>query len=142
MNVLVDTSVWSLVLRRSHDDLSAAEIHLKQNLQQLISDGRVQLIGPIRQELLSGIRQYDQFLRIRRQLSAFKDAGLVTEDYEEAARIHNECRSAGVAGSNVDFLICAAALSRQWEVFTLDQDFQRYARKVPLQLYVPRTSRS
>ena len=66
-------------------------------------------------------------------------ASVVDADtYEEAARIHNECRSAGIAGSAVDFLICAVALRRNWEVFTLDKDFERYARKVPLALFVPR----
>ena len=142
MNVLVDTSVWSLALRRSHAQLSNQELDLKGDLQRLIEEGRVQIIGPIRQELLSGIRRRDQSLRIREQLSSFEDALLATEDYEEAARIHNTCRAAGIAGSSVDFLICAVALLRKWQVFTLDQDFQKYARHADFLLFVPQGSRS
>lgn len=52
MNVLVDTSVWSLVLRRTGDvdHPEAAE------LRALIADLAVRIIGPIRQEILSGIK--------------------------------------------------------------------------------------
>ena len=56
-------------------------------------------------------------------------------DYEEAARIHNQCRSRGIAGSAIDFLICAAAIRRDWQIFTTDQDFTHYAKACPLQLY-------
>ena len=137
MNVLADTSIWSLALRRSQGDPSREEVVLKQELQALIEEGRVQIIGPVRQELLTGFRRHDQFQRLRERLRFFRDAELTSEDFEEAAHIHNECRSAGIAGSAVDFLICAAAIRRDWQIFTLDKDFQRYGRKVPLAFFVP-----
>ncbi len=141
MNVLVDTSIWSLALRRQHHDLSSQEASLKQELSLLIEENRVQLIGPVRQELLSGIRRFEQFLRIREQLRPFQDVALDAEDFEEAARMHNECRSAGITGSNVDFLICAVAIRQEWQVFTMDKDFQLYARHIPLVLFAPRKYR-
>lgn len=69
MNVLVDTSVWSLVLRRRVPDDSA----LERELTALIQEGRVMMIGAIRQELLSGVRGEVQFRKLRDRLRAFKD---------------------------------------------------------------------
>ncbi|MFZ0295409.1 MAG: PIN domain-containing protein, partial [Candidatus Sulfotelmatobacter sp.] len=72
---------------------------------------------------------------LRDYLRAFDEPNLSIDDYEEAARIHNQCRSRGIAGSAIDFLICAAAIRRDWQIFTTDQDFPHYAKACPLQLY-------
>ena len=56
MNVLVDTSVWSLALRRHAQDLSAAEVSVVGELTELIKEGRTRVIGLVRQGLLSGIK--------------------------------------------------------------------------------------
>ena len=55
MRVLVDTSIWSLALRRRQAQLSRPETERVASLGELIRDGRVGLIGPIRQELLSWV---------------------------------------------------------------------------------------
>jgi predicted nucleic acid-binding protein len=135
MMVLVDTPVWSLALRRSPTDLSPRQRSVRKALEELISEGRVVLLGAIRQELLSGIREDSQYQRLRNSLRAFPNVDLIAEDYEEAARISNLCRTGGIAGSPVDFLICAVALRREWSIFTLDQDFARYSRHIPLRLF-------
>lgn len=141
MNVLVDTPIWSLALRRRAKDLNPQERIWAENLGELILEGRVVMIGPVRQELLSGIRDEAQFRRLREHLRAFEDEPLSTEDYEEAAQIHNRCRAEGIAGSAVDFLICAAALRRKWQIFTPDEDFRRYASHITFSLYQPRPRR-
>ena len=138
MTVLVDTSVWSLALRRRSRSLSAEEELVRDELAELIREGRAQMIGPVRQEVLSGIRRRSQYERLRQDLRAFEDPRLGGEDYEEAALASNHCRAAGVSGSVVDFLICAGALRRNWSVFTIDKDFARYARHLPLRLHPPR----
>jgi predicted nucleic acid-binding protein len=135
MMVLVDTSVWSLALRRKQADLSPAEEELKNSLRELVRDGRAQIMGSVRQELLSGIRVEETFRRVRDALRAFDEPRLRIEDYEEAARISNTCRARGIAGSAIDFLICAVAHLRRWEVFTTDRDFVRYSKVLPLRLY-------
>ena len=135
MLILVDTPVWSLALRRTSTDLNPREQRLTAALQELIRDGRAQLLGPVRQELLSGIRQESNFRKLRDQLRAFDEPRIEVADYEEAAHINNQCRLRGIAGSAIDFLICAAASRRDWQVFTTDQDFTRYARVIPLKLY-------
>jgi len=135
MMVLVDTPVWSLALRRKPEHLSAHERHLSQTLAELIREGRVQMLGPIRQELLSGIREEAQFRKLRDYLRAFQEFPLEVVDYEEAAHMNNRCRNRGIAGSAVDFLICAAAHRRSWTILTTDRDFQNYASVLRLRLH-------
>jgi predicted nucleic acid-binding protein len=107
-------------------------------MAELVEEGRVVLIGPIRQEILSGVADPRQFDRLRNHLRAFTDEPLVLRDYEEAARCHNDCRAAGVAGSPIDFLICAVARVRRLAIFTVDRDFQLYSKTLGLSLHKPR----
>ena len=136
MQVLVDTSIWSLALRRSGAQISEAEQRVTSELRDFIQDGRVRLIGSIRQELLSGIRDQAQFERLKTHLRAFPDEPASTDDHEEAARWSNQCRSRGIAGSGTDFLMCAVAIAQGWQIFTRDDDFQAYARAIPVKLYL------
>ena len=135
MFVLVDTPVWSLALRRRPDDLNTKEAALTHRLADLIRDGRVQLMGVVRQELLSGIRDEERFRKLRDYLRAFDDPQVEMGDYEEAAQMHNRCRSRGIAGSAIDFLVCAVAVRREWTIFTTDQDFEHYAKVLGLKFY-------
>jgi len=135
MMVLVDTSVWSLALRRKSGDLNARERDLSVALAELIREGRAQIVGVVRQELLSGIREAERFEKLRDYLRAFDEPVLEIADYEAAAEAHNRCRSRGIAGSAIDFLICAVALRREWQVFTSDGDFEAYSKVLAVRLY-------
>jgi hypothetical protein len=137
MKVVVDTPIWSLALRRRRGDLSANDSDLVAAWSKLVRDNLAVMIGPVRQEILSGIRDHAVFERLRDSLRAFDDEPLTLEDYEEAARCSNRCRSAGLAGSAVDYLLCAVALRRQAWLFTTDMDFTRYAKYLPLRLFSP-----
>ena len=138
MQVLVDTSVWSLALRRPTADAGSAtrphsEASAVAQLKDLIADGRACMMGAIRQELLSGIRAMEQFAKLQGTLRAFDDLALIQADHELAAAFFNRCRSQGVQGSNTDFLICAAASRRELPILTTDQDFVRYQQILPIQ---------
>ncbi len=134
MNVLVDTSVWSLALRRGEGDLSLEKSRAVRTLAGLVEEARVAMTGPIRQEILSGIPDVNQFARIRERLRAFDDLPITGEDHEHAAEFFNTCRSRGVQGSHTDFLICAVASRYNLPIFTLDKDFAEYARHLPVSL--------
>jgi predicted nucleic acid-binding protein len=123
-------------LRRKHADLSPREERVTQALAEVIRDGRAQLVGVVRQELLSGIREEERFRKLRDYLRAFDDPPLETGDHEQAAQMHNRCRARGIAGSAIDFLICAIASRRNWQIFTTDQDFERYRQVLGLKMYV------
>jgi hypothetical protein len=131
MNVVVDTSVWSLALRRNTPNDA---IVIVNTLRDLITDGRVVLLGATRQEVLSGIRYTEQFVRLRDYLRAFPDIALTNEDYELAAEFFNTCRSNGVQGSNTDFLICAVAHHRSYNILTTDKDFDNFRLYIPVAL--------
>jgi predicted nucleic acid-binding protein len=126
MKVLADTSVWSLALRRKATAKLGAEAQrLAALLSEAISDGRVVIIGPIRQELLSGIKDHTQFEKLRTALEAFRDEPLDSGDYEEAARLYNTCRSRGVECGPIDMLICAVAIRRKWRVLANDASLNK-----------------
>jgi predicted nucleic acid-binding protein len=135
MRVLVDTSVWSLALRRKSSDLSSGEQSLVRQLRNLIQEDRVQLLGVVRQEVLSGIRHSEQFEKIRAFFRPFFDEPLDIEDYEMTAQVNNTCRARGITVSGVDALICAIALRKDLPIFTTDIDFKHYARVLALKLY-------
>jgi len=134
MKVIVDTSVWSLALRRGTSE-SLAPV---QELRHLIHDHRVQMIGPIRQEILSGIRSESQFIKLQKHLESFPDLPIHTEDYVAAAQFFNRCRSEGLQGSNTDFLICAAAIRNRFSIFTTDKEFELFAKHLAIVLHKPR----
>jgi predicted nucleic acid-binding protein len=132
---VVDASVWSLAMRRPRlqngEDVALAV----RELDELIREGRAVMLGPIRQELLSGHRLPERFERLRLALAVFPDEPLLREDYELAARNFNTCRAHGVQGSPADFLICAIAYRLQLPIFTTDLDFTGYARHLPVTLH-------
>jgi predicted nucleic acid-binding protein len=134
VKIIVDTSVWSLALRRRTrpPDASVAA------LRELIGDGLIVMLGCIRQEILSGVRSEEQFKILRDHFRAFPDEVLKTEDYERAAEYFNNCRRKGIQGSNTDFLICAAAANRGHAIFTTDRDFQRFRDAIEITLFSPR----
>jgi predicted nucleic acid-binding protein len=137
MTVLVDTSVWSLALRRKNESLATNERNIVNELSELIREGRAQLIGLVRQELLSGIKAAEQYEKLRLYLRSFPDEVVDTSDHEEAAKAGNRCRARGIVVSIVDILLCAVAVKREWAIFTTDPDFSNYAKVLPLRIHAP-----
>jgi len=129
MKVLVDTCIWSSALRRKNPDLELIE-----KLNDLITDGRASITGPIRQEILSGVSSAKQFHKLKKILSSFEDIPLNTEHFEKAAEFSNICRNKGIQGSTIDFLICAVAHLENLEIFTTDSDFENYSKFLPIEL--------
>jgi predicted nucleic acid-binding protein len=131
VRVLVDSCVWSAVLRRGTE----ATDPVRREMQALIDRGAVELVGPIRQEVLSGVRRQSQFQELREALGLFPEIGIEPRDYEEAARLYNLCRSKGIQGSGTDLLICAVAMREEVPIFTVDLDFLHYASVFPVPLH-------
>ncbi len=138
MKVIVDTSVWSLALRRGKQSASAPA----QELRNLIHDHRVQMIGPVRQEILSGIRSESQFKKLKKHLQSFPDFPILTDDYINAAMYFNRCRSKGIQGSNTDFLICAVAVRNKFSIYTTDKDFELFSKQIQIDLHYIRIPQS
>lgn len=138
--ILVDTPLWSLALRRRQHDLSTAEHAHVREWERLVREGLAALFGPIRQEVLSGVREARAWESLRSALRPFPDLPVTTEDFERAAQFFNRCRARGIAGSAIDLLICSIAARYDTPIYTTDADFRRYAPVLGLKLHAPRKS--
>lgn len=135
--ILVDTTIWSLALRRRPGDLSELERGLVAEWARLVRRGEAALIGPIRQEVLSGIRDEKAFAAIRESLGDFRYLEIRDGDYDTAAIFFNRCRARGIAATAVDLLICAVSNRYELPIFTTDADFGLCAPHVGIQLHSP-----
>jgi len=134
VRVLVDTDVWSEAFRKD-----GPKSEYVDELLHLIQEGRVQMIGVIRMEILCGIRNEKMFRTLSDKLVAFPDRSLDTEVFVVAARFLNHCRSKGIQGSNNDFVICACSMLWKMPILSKDKDFMNYRRLLPIELAKPRS---
>jgi len=128
--IIADTSVWSLLLRRN----SPGDARKVQLLRAAIQNNQVEMLGTIRQELLSGVSDPAQFDRLSAALTGFPDLLATSSDHALAAQFFTVCRKAGVQGSHIDFLICAQSYRHRLQIITTDGDFLHYARHIPIPL--------
>ena len=133
MKVLVDTSVWSLAFRKKSP--KDEELKVIKELKELIYELRVIIIGPIRQELLSGISDELKFIDLKEKMRAFDDLEMKSLDYETAAEMYNKCRKNGIQGSQTDYLICSVARNNDFSIFTTDKDFRNYRKITDFKLH-------
>jgi predicted nucleic acid-binding protein len=131
LKVLVDTPIWSYALR-THNKKFQPEIN---EITALIKDQRALIIGPIRQEILSGYSDLKKFNDLKEKLSYFENTLILDIDSESAAELCNKCRKSGIQGSQIDFLICAVAKRLDIPIFTTDKDFTHYQRILSIKLH-------
>ena len=131
MKVLVDSPIWSYALRSKRGRFDQ---HVRE-LEMLIINQRVLIIGPIRQEVLSGYSEIKKFEKLNEKLKYFENTPIIDGDYIQAAKFSNICRKNGVQGSHIDFLICSVACRLQAQIFTTDKDFNHYRNHIPIELY-------
>lgn len=129
--VLIDTCIWSSALRGK----KPKEIDVARQIAQLIDENRARIIGPIRQEVLSGYSDRRQYEKLKAKLQHFPNEPIAESDYEVAAEYSNLCRTKGVQGSHIDFLICAVSVSLGLSIYTNDNDFLRYQKLLPISLF-------
>jgi predicted nucleic acid-binding protein len=133
MKVLIDTPIWSKAFRRKK--IKSEEQNIVDGLRVLINEFMDIIIGPIRQEILSGISDENIFIELKEKMKGFIDFPIETMDYELAAEYSNICRKNGIQGSNTDFLICARAVRNNFEIFTVDDDFKEYKKYIPIKIF-------
>ncbi len=92
------------------------------------------MLGPVRQELLSGIRDQHQFDALCDRLAAWPDEPLQTADHVRAAGLFNAARRAGIAATHTDLLIAATCERLGQRLLTLDRGFARIATFCELRL--------
>ncbi len=133
MKVIVDTDVWLEAFRKR-----GAKSEYVGELENLVKEGRIQMIGCIRMEILCGIRNQEMFADLTEKLEAFPDKILDAEIFVTAALFFNLCRSKGIQGSNNDFVICACSMHWNMPILSKDQDFHRHKTLLPIEIAKPR----
>jgi len=118
-------------LRSNHKEYKK---HVEE-FKNLISDQRMLLLGPIRQEVLSGYSDKNKFRILEEKLNYFQNTQIADEDYMTAAKFSNKCRAKGIQGSHTDFLICSVASRLGSVIFTTDKDFLHYKKNLPIKLF-------
>jgi predicted nucleic acid-binding protein len=131
MSVFVDTSVWSLALRRSPrsrvPEVEFLESYLKQG-------DLVVTTGIVLQELLQGFQGPKAKRAIIKDFSLLPVITPDIEDHVEAAELRNRCRRKGVQIGTIDALIARLCIRHELPLLTTDQDFKAVSRHCPLSL--------
>jgi len=132
MRILVDTSIWSLALRRPTGVINQESVLLKT----IIAQGEdIYLLGIILQEVLQGVRNPKFFFALTEYFKAFPLIDLKREDYVRAAELKNHLIGKGKQASTIDVLIASAAVSHHCHLFTADKHFTHIAEHSELKLF-------
>lgn len=132
MTLLVDTSVWSLALRR---DGPATEPEVAALKDALDGTDIVVTTGVVLQELLQGFTPPKARAQIIASFAALAMVQPSREDHIAAADLRNACRAAGVQLGTIDALIAQLCIGHGLTLLTTDQDFVHAARHSPLKLW-------
>ncbi|MBI2067856.1 MAG: PIN domain-containing protein [Deltaproteobacteria bacterium] len=132
MNIIVDTSVWSLVLRRRQvNEKDPYVVAFRSHIDR--SDG-IHLTGNILQELLDGVATDVDFEKLVRLLDPFPLVPLKRDSFIQASKLRSHCRRKGIQASPTDFLIAACCIENGYPLLTSDHDFLRIAKHSDLTL--------
>ncbi|WP_179873120.1 type II toxin-antitoxin system VapC family toxin [Microcella indica] len=131
MTVLVDTSVWSLALRRDRPTNSPAVAGLRTALESDL----VVTTGLIVQELLQGFLPERTQSEIRRRFRALPAMQPTRDDHIAAAELRNSCRRAGVQLGTIDALIAQLCITHDLELLSTDRDFEHASHHCKLRLW-------
>ena len=132
MTLFVDTSVWSLALRRDQPSDAAT---VRALMRALETGERVMTTGLVLQELLqgfSGPKAQEQIV------DRFAELALIVPDREDhigAAELRNQCRRKGVQVETIDALVAQLCIRHELVLLTTDEDFGHLARHSGLRLW-------
>ena len=130
MNLIVDTSVWSLFLRRK--ELNEDDVYVKKLKYYVDNQDCIHLIGNILQEILDGIKQEKQFNLLIEYFKPFPLIDFERNDFIFAANLKNICRKKGIQASSIDFLITSVCINRNYPLLSSDKDFIHIAKNCNL----------
>ena len=133
--MLVDTSVWSLALRR---DAEPSEPEVAALRAALLGADQVFTTGLILQELLQGFAGPKARAHLVERLSALAFLQPEREDHIEAAEVRNACRRHGVQVGTIDALLIQLCRRHDLVLLSTDQDFQAAAKHIEFRLWTAR----
>ena len=125
MSYLVDTSVWSLALRRDVPDATREVAELKRALE---AGDEILVTGLVLQELLQGFNRPKAYSQIIEYFSVLPFIIPEREDYINAADLRNLCGKKGIQAGTIDALLASLCIERDLKILTTDKDFSQIAR--------------
>ena len=131
MTLLVDTSVWSLALRRDAESSEPEVQHLKE---ALLGADVVVTTGLVLQELLQGFSGAKAGAQIIERFAALPLIQPTREDHIAASELRNTCRRAGVQVGTIDAIIAQLCLRHELTLLSTDKDFKSAAKHCALRL--------
>jgi predicted nucleic acid-binding protein len=131
MEVLVDTSVWSLALRSSSKPAHRTVTKLRELIESGIS---VRLMGIVLQEILQGVRETKQWAQLKSYLDAFPITEPTRSTYAGASQLFAKCRGRGVQLTTIDCLIASVAIENNYALLSADNDFVHLTKLAKLHL--------
>ena len=137
MTLLVDTSVWSLALRR---DASVADPEVRALKDALLGADIVVTTGLVLQELLQGFSGPKASAQLIERFTALPLLQPDREDHIAAAALRNTCRRAGVQVGTIDALLAQLCIRHDLLLLTTDNDFTLAAKHCSLRIWSPRVA--
>jgi hypothetical protein len=133
LTLFVDTSAWSLALRRDAPDRSSRELAL---LERAILGGETLVTtGLVLQELLQGFSGPKSRNQVIERFSAVPLLMPDRDDHIRAAELRNHCRRNGVQIGTIDALLAQLCIRHDLTMLTTDKDFMRVAEHSALKLW-------
>lgn len=135
MSLFVDTSVWSLALRRDavHGAPEVAALR-----DALLGADQVFTTGLVLQELLQGFAGPQARDQLLERFAALAFLMPDREDHIEAAELRNTCRRGGVQVGTIDALLIQLSRRHDLVLLTTDKDFKSAAKHVDFRLWTSR----
>jgi predicted nucleic acid-binding protein len=131
LSVFVDTSVWSLALRR--DAPSATEARA---LIRMIESGEtIVTTGLVLQELLQGFSGPKARAQIIDRFSALPLLIPDRDDHIAAAQLRNGCRRGGIQVGTIDALLAQLCIRHDLTMLSTDKDFSHIGRQSALKIW-------
>jgi predicted nucleic acid-binding protein len=132
LSIFVDTSVWSLALRR---DAPSPAKEVRALIQAIEAGDTILTTGLVLQELLQGFSGPRNRAQILDRFSAVPLLVPTRDDHIAAAELRNRCRRAGVRVGTIDAILAQLCLHHDLIMLSTDNDFKRIATQCALKLW-------
>ncbi len=132
MAFFVDTTVWSLALRR---DVVVDVPEVRMLKEALTEGGQIVTTGLVLQELLQGFTGPKAKADIIDRFAAIPLIAPDRADHIAAATLRNTCRRAGVQVGTVDAILAQLCIRHKLSLLSTDNDFRNMARHIELKVW-------
>ena len=132
MSLFVDTSTWSLALRR---DARVVAPEVRALVRAIELGEAIFTTGLVLQELLQGFSGPKARSQILDRFSALPLIVPDRDDHVEAAELRNRCRRAGMQIGTIDALLAQLCVRHELTMLSTDQDFKRIAGRSTMKLW-------